>query len=413
MFNAQSPRTVSRLSLLFVSFPLLMHSGGCLMSDEDMSRAELLGQLAILRRKVAELEDRQNLLVQAELALRESEEKYRAIVDNLSVGVFISTPGGAFLHANPAVAKIAGYKNVEEFLTVPTEQLYANKSDRGRVLDRLHREGSVSNAETQMRKKDGTFIWVSLSAVLKGNQDENSAWIVGIVQDISDRKAAEELLRESEERARVAFDTSPDAITISRAKDGVYIAVNEGFTSVSGYSDTEVRGKSSDELNIWNDSEDRKKLVRGLERDGYVKNLEVQFRLKDGSIRTGLLSARVITLQGEPHVLSITRDIEEWKRTKEMLQQTEKRYVRLVKNTDTGFVRLDASGCVIDANEPYARMAGAQSVEQVVGRSVLEWTAPEFLTESTAAIARCIAKGSVVDFETVYLRADGSRAHTF
>lgn len=133
------------------------------MSDEDLSRTEILEQLAVLRRRVTDLEDRQKGLLREERALRESEEKYRSIVENLSVGVFISVPSGAFLHANAAVVKMAGYNNVEEFLAVPTEQLYANKSDRGRVLDELHREGSVSNAEMQMLRKDGTVLWIFLT----------------------------------------------------------------------------------------------------------------------------------------------------------------------------------------------------------------------------------------------------------
>jgi two-component system, cell cycle sensor histidine kinase and response regulator CckA len=389
----------------------LMHSGGGLMSDEDLSRSEILEQLAVLRRRVTELEDRQNVLIREGSALRESEEKYRSIVENLSVGVFISSHAGAFLHANPAVVKMAGYKNVEDFLAVPTEQLYANKSNRGRVLDALHREGSVTNAEMQMLRKDGTVLWVFLSAVLKRDESGNPAWIIGILQDISARKAAQEHLRESEERSRVAFDTSPDAISISRAKDGVYIAVNEGFTLLTGYTNAEVRGKSAAELDIWADPRDRDRLVRGLEKDGYVKNLEARFRLKDGTLRTGLLSARIIMLQAEPHVLSVTRDIEEWKRTKELLQQTEKRYTRLVENTDMGFVRLDSSCRVVDANEPYARMAGAQRIDEVIGRSILDWTAPECLQENAAAVARCVEEGYVSDFETIYLRPDGSRAH--
>ncbi len=381
------------------------------MSDEDMSRAELLEQLAVLRGKVAELEDRQNLLVREALALREREEKQRAIVDNLSVGVFISSLAGVFLHANPAAAKMAGAKDVEEFLAVPAERLYANRLDRGRLLDQLRREGSVRNAEMQMLRKNGTVFWVSLSAVLKRDENGKAAWIVGIVEDISDRRAAQEHLRESEERSRIAFDTSPDVIAISREKDGVYIAVNEGFTSLTGYTNTEVLGKSVGELNIWNDPQDRQKLVLALEEDGYVKNLEAQFRLKDGTTRTGLLSARVIMLKGEPHVLSVTRDIEEWKRTKELLNYTEKRYARLVENTDTGFVRVDPSCRVIEANEPYARMAGVQNASDVIGRSVLEWTAPECLQEYAAAVARCVREGYVTDFETIHLRPDGSRAH--
>jgi two-component system, cell cycle sensor histidine kinase and response regulator CckA len=381
------------------------------MIDEERDRAELLEELAGLRVKVAGLEESLRIVQRQELDLRESEEKNRIILDTLSVGVFISSLDGVFLHANPAVAKIGRYNNVEEILAIPTERLYANRSDRGRLLEKLHRDGAVSNAEMQLLRKDGTVTWVSLSAVLKGHEDGKPAWILGIIQDISDRKAAQENLRETEELFRVAFETSPDSISITRLNDGMYVKVNQGFTALTGYTARDLQGKSSVEINIWDNPEDRKKLVAGLEKDGFVENLEAPFRLKDGTTRTGLMSARIIIWQGEPHLLSITRDIEEWKRTKELLRETETRYTRLVERTDTGFVFLDDSGHVIDANEPYVRMTGAQSVDELIGRSVLEWTADERRQDSAAVVARCIEDGSVVDFETEYVRSDGSRAH--
>ena len=139
-------------------------------------------------------------------------------------------------------------------------------------------------------------------------------------------------------------------------------------------------------------------------------NLMAKFRLKDGSVRTGLISARIIILKGEQHILSITRDIEELIRTQEALRETEFRYTRLVETTDTGFVELDPFGRVLGANDAYARMAGASAVEELIGRSVLDWTAPECILENEAAVKLCSMQGHISDFETTYLRADGSRA---
>jgi two-component system, cell cycle sensor histidine kinase and response regulator CckA len=94
----------------------------------------------------------------------------------------------------------------------------------------------------------------------------------------------------------------------------------------------------------------------------------------------------------------------------EARRASENRYSRLVESTDTGFVELDASGRVVQANDPYARMAGASRAEDVIGRSVLDWTAPECLIENDAAVHLCAAQGHISDFETTYLRVDGSRA---
>jgi PAS domain-containing protein len=80
----------------------------------------------------------------------------------------------------------------------------------------------------------------------------------------------------------------------------------------------------------------------------------------------------------------------------EARRESENRYSRLVESTDTGFVELDASGRVVQANDPYARMAGASRAEEVIGRSVLDWTAPECLIENDAAVQLCLTQGPLV-----------------
>jgi PAS domain S-box-containing protein len=142
---------------------------------------------------------------------------------------------------------------------------------------------------------------------------------------------AERRVGESEERFRVAFETSPDAIAINRTEDGVYLAINQGFTRVSGWTPADVVGRSSLELNIWATPQDRARMVDELRRAGTVHNLEFPFRCKDGRIGTGLMSARLIQLQGQSCILSITREITELKvaeaeraRLQEELRQAQK-----------------------------------------------------------------------------------------
>ncbi len=132
------------------------------------------------------------------------------------------------------------------------------------------------------------------------------------------------IAEESEKKYRTAFYTSPDAININ-TMDGEYIDVNEGFLNITGYSCDEVIGKTSGELNIWVDLKDREKLFTGLKEEGVVENLVTTFRMKNGEHRSGLMSAAIIKLQGEPHILSITRDItERIKIEEELLEAKEK-----------------------------------------------------------------------------------------
>lgn len=133
---------------------------------------------------------------------------------------------------------------------------------------------------------------------------------------------SEEALRKSEERFRLAFHTSPDSININKM-DGTFVEINQGFTELTGYTrDDVIIGKSSKDFKIWKTAEDRGKFIEGLTKDGFVKNLESIFRMKDGSHKITLLSACIIDLEGEAHILSVAKDITR-------LRETEKAHEKL------------------------------------------------------------------------------------
>ena len=134
--------------------------------------------------------------------------------------------------------------------------------------------------------------------------------------EISRRKWANAALRESEQRFRTVFHTSPDAANINKLT-GEFVEVNEGFTVLTGYERSEVLGKSLQDIPILAVSEDRKKIISELKKYGFADNIESKFRCKNGEIKPGLISARVIDLNGDNHVMTITRDISRWKKVEE------------------------------------------------------------------------------------------------
>ena len=153
------------------------------------------------------------------------------------------------------------------------------------------------------------------------------AAVVGRVwsfRDITARKQTENELLESENKFRLTFSFSPDAVNINRLYDGLYVDINDSFTRATGYTHEDVIGKTSVDINIWNEPADRLRLVEGIRKTGIVENLEAQFRKKDGSLVTGLMSARIISWKGEPHIISITRDITERKKYEQEQLKIEK-----------------------------------------------------------------------------------------
>ncbi len=152
-------------------------------------------------------------------------------------------------------------------------------------------------------------------------------------REIAERAKTAAKLQESEERFRLAFYTNPDAIVISALDDGHIVDVNEGFTVTTGYTRAEAISKTSAKINIWHNPADRARLVQGLQETGYVENLEARFRRKDGSIITGLMSARLISINGEMCTISVTRDISDWKAMQRAVKENEARYRSLFEDS--------------------------------------------------------------------------------
>ncbi|MCX6249143.1 MAG: PAS domain S-box protein [Bacteroidetes bacterium] len=147
-------------------------------------------------------------------------------------------------------------------------------------------------------------------------------WTFGFIIMLNQRLNAE--ISEAKEDLQLIFNTSPDAAIISGLEDGRIVNVNEGYTTISGYTREEMKGKSTPEINIWKNIDDRQKVVNLLKKQGFCENYEADFMLKNGVELTGLLSAKIINLQGVPHIISITRNITERKRAEEALKESER-----------------------------------------------------------------------------------------
>lgn len=154
-----------------------------------------------------------------------------------------------------------------------------------------------------------------------------------------ERSEQEELLRVSEEKFSKAFLISPDSVNINRLEDGVYIDINQGFTKLMGYAREDVIGKSSLDFPIWANPQDRANLVRWLKESGEVVNMEARFTRKWGEVGVGLMSARLLEINGEPCILSITRDITERKKQEEDLIQTHAELESAYESTLRGWVK--------------------------------------------------------------------------
>ncbi len=147
-----------------------------------------LGLGVVLNRRIAERE-------RAEQALRESEERYRGLFERVPVGIYRSTPAGQFLDVNPAMAQMLGYPDRESLLAVEAADVHVNPESREQWRTLLERKGVVRAYELQLRQRDGTAIWVTDNVRVVRGQDNQVLYYEGTLEDITERKRAEDELR--------------------------------------------------------------------------------------------------------------------------------------------------------------------------------------------------------------------------
>ena len=249
---------------------------------------------------------------------------YKGLIENTQDLFYRTDLQGRISFVSPSVYKLSGYTVEEAIGMKMAEEIYLHPQERMLFLNLLQKDGHVVNFEAQLKRKDGSIWWASTNAHFYRNKKGTVLGVEGITRDISEKKATEKALGDSEKRFRLAFDTSPDSINLNRAADGLFIDINEGFTKLTGYTRADVTRRTSLTLNIWKNPLDRQRLVDSLNKSGFVENLEAEFVTKDGEIKVGLMSARLLQINEERVILTITRDITEWKKMKEMIVQSEK-----------------------------------------------------------------------------------------
>jgi PAS domain S-box-containing protein len=150
-----------------------------------------------------------------EKQLREADEKYRSIFDNALEGIFQNTPDGIIISANPALARMFGFASPEELIREHNSlepQSYTAPAERQEFKRLIEKRGVVNNFEFEVKRKDGSAIWVSENARIVRDAAGNALYYEGSVRDITERKRSELILRESEEHLKLVMAASNDGI---------------------------------------------------------------------------------------------------------------------------------------------------------------------------------------------------------
>jgi PAS domain S-box-containing protein len=357
-----------------------------MMNPHRKTKRQLIQELEDLQQRLTILQKSKTTRRPMEQEQRNSDERFRQLVENAPDPIFIQTQK-QFVYINKAAVRMFGGKVPAQFLGRP-------------VMDRIHPDyqaiilkrirslnvgkKAVPLLEQKFLKLDGTSFDVEVSAVTCRYGSRRGALVFS--RDITARKKTETALRLSEEKLSKAFKASPNWISISTWDEGRYLDVNDTFLQISGYRREEVVGFSSIEIQLWENPEDRQRALEIIRQDGRLKDFEVNFRIKPGEIRTFLWSAELIEIEGKKCILSACQDITRRKEMEKALRLSEEKYQLLVNNASMG-IMVSQDFKIMFANPKAAEISG-YSQEELYLKPLLELVHPDYHAFSKDRIIR-------------------------
>lgn len=302
--------------------------------------------------------------IKMEKILQRHEERLRAITNNLPVTVFqfyvLDGSGEMGLsYVNGRVAEVFGVQlEVDEMFPFLVSNVH--EEDREKLMASIC-QAIISAApwdfEGRYVKPSGEVIWCH--GLSTPTRKKDRIVFDGIFLDVTERKQAEEMSRLSEEKFSQIFMLAPEMVLITRVSDGVIADANLGFEEISGWKHDEAIGQTSAGINFWVNPADRVLMTEELQAGRDVIRREILFRRKDGSLRTGLYSARFINIAGELHILFLMQDVTDQRRLEEDRRKLEQQLQQSQKMDAIGQL---ASGVAHDFNNILTGIQGQASL---------------------------------------------------
>jgi len=352
------------------------------MDDKDKSRDQLLGELNELRRRFAELEKAENETRLTIETLRESEARFRNLIENATIGIVrTKIDGSKVLDANPELCKILGLSR-EEFVGQPSAIAWAHPEQREDLVRLLREKGTVNNYEIDIRTKSGEIRTVLMSMTAY----PDLGYLEGGLQDITERKQAEEKLQKSESKYKDLFKNAQVGMYRTKIDGSAFLDVNQKFADILGFLRAELLGSPG--RIRWVDPDNRDKMMKLLkEQDGHLADFEAQVLAKDGSIRDVLASIRLYPAEG--YLEGAMVDITERNKAEKALKESEHKFHDTVKYLDEGYYSCNIDGLLLEHNQAFNQILGFDITQNLKGEKLPDfWQNPddrkEYLNELMA-----------------------------
>ncbi len=378
-----------------------------------------------------------------EEALRESEMRFRAMFEQANVGIVQASFDGILLKVNPGFCKIVGYPEGEVIGMAIRDLTHPDDYEEEEALTRLLMAGGIPgySIEKQYLRKDGRLVWGQMTATLVSSSSGEPFYMLAIVEDISERKRAEEALRRSENRYRALVEQAADGIHTYDAC-GNFIEVNSKLCEMLGYTREELLRLNVRDLvppeDLAADPIRFDKLLSGekllkerrlLRKDGTLIPVEISGAMIQGGPLQAIIRDITERKRAEEALLKAHEELEERveertaelslmnamlvdevgrrERSEQSLRESEARFRGAFENATIGLYRTTPEGRILLANQTLMRMLGYPSFEELA-RVDLEGEGRHSLYPRSEFRERIERDGEIRGLEAEWRRADGS-----
>jgi two-component system cell cycle sensor histidine kinase/response regulator CckA len=347
----------------------------------------------------------------AEEGLKQSEERFRALVEKSSDVIFLNDESRKGMYVSPSITRILGY-TVEEFLSLDRTE-FTHPDDMAKVeTARSHIMANPSESVTfvdRMRHKNGSWRWAECT--IRNLLDEPSVHALVVnFHDITERKMAEEALRESENKFKDLAEKSFIGIYI--IQDRVFKYVNARFAEIHGYAVRDIINKKhAQEMVFLEDLPSVKESIRARS-SGTVKSLHYEFRIvtKTGEIKYVEVFGTRTIYQGKPATIGAINDVTERKNAEEALIKSEEKYRNIFENAVEGIFQTTPEGQFLSVNPAFVRIFDFDSPEELIASTAGTIEALYANLEDRRTMIDTIkARSSAEGFETQFIRKDGKK----
>jgi hypothetical protein len=336
-----------------------------------------------------------------ETALRESEERFRILVEQAADGIFQGDCIGNFIGVNTRGEEMTGYSK-EELLKMNMADLFsAQEKERTPLRYDLLKEGHFVTNERMLTRKDGSVCYVEMHTKMMPDETYQS-----ILRDITERKKTEEALRQSEERFKAIAEASPLGIAVIGIPEGKLFYTNKAYSKLFGYKKDDLISQYTPEI-YWNHS-DHDIVQQILKDNNNIAEYEVIFKKKNGKMFWGYSYISPIEYDGNPAMLCTYSDISVRKKAEEAHKESEEKLKWVLNATQESIYVFDRDGNFTMSNTTGLKRLNNIHKKELLGHHFSEFISPDLAGKRQEQIDEVLRTRKPVEFED---EIDGINLH--